>query len=118
MIRPSAQTPQVWLHVEPVDFRKQIAGLAAIVESDLERDPFADAIYGFTNKRRNQCRLLTWERNGFILWGKRLEKGRFHWPSCAEAVVALSANDLNFLLDGYDIVHWQPHPTLHFVSVA
>ena len=102
----------------PVDFRNQINGLSAMVENDLELDPFADAIYVFTNKRRNQCRLLTWERNGFVLWTKRLEKGRFHWPKHDADQYPLTAQELNFLLDGYDLSKWQPHASLHYTAVS
>jgi transposase len=70
------------IHVyhDPVDMRKSIDGLAAIVELELERSPFAPALFVFCNRQRDKVKLLYWERNGFVLWYKRLEKQRFKWP--------------------------------------
>jgi transposase len=79
---------EVWLHREPVDFRRQINGLVLIVEQEMEADPFAKRVYAFTNRRRDRARLLYWDRNGFALWLKRLEKDRFPWPDDgAETIV-------------------------------
>ena len=75
MIRPPNEGIEVWLCVEPVDFRKQIPGLAALVQDTLAMDPFSTHLFVFTNRRRTQCRILYWERCGFVLWQKRLERG-------------------------------------------
>jgi len=80
MIRPSGSGVEVYVCLEPVDFRKQSAGLAALVQVELELDPFAPALFVFTNRRRTGVKILTWERNGFVLWFKRLERHHFHWP--------------------------------------
>jgi transposase len=117
MIRPSGVGVAVFLCVEPVDFRKQSAGLAEIVQGDLTLNPFDRAIFGFVNRRRNQCRLLMWERNGFVLWGKRLEKELFSWPQANSATLSLSMQELNWLLDGLDLSRWRPHRALQFESV-
>ena len=103
MIRPANEGIEVWLCVEPVDFRKQITGLATLVQDALAMDPFSTQLFVFTNRRRTQCRILYWEKCGFVLWQKRLERARFAWPRRADAVVNLSGAQLNFLLDGYDI---------------
>jgi transposase len=59
--------------------------------------------------------LLLWERNGFILWYKRLERDKFHWPRDLEqTVLTLSIEQLNWLLDGYDVWRMKPHQSLHF----
>ena len=80
MIRPPNEGIEVWLCVEPVDFRKQIMGLAALVQDTLAMDPFSTQWFVFANRRRTQCRILYWERCGFVLWQKRLERARFAWP--------------------------------------
>ena len=103
MIRPANEGIDVWLCVEPVDFRKQITGLATLVQDAMAMDPFSTQLFVFTNRRRTQCRILYWERCGFVLWQKRLERARFAWPRRTDAVVNLSGAQLNFLLDGYDI---------------
>jgi hypothetical protein len=79
MKRPSADLSAVFVCLEPVDFRKGINGLAALLEAGLEQNPFAAALYVFSNRRRDRVKILYWERNGFCLWQKRLEKERFHW---------------------------------------
>ena len=117
MIRPAGDGLEVYLCVEPVDFRKQAAGLAALVQDALERDPFSSKLFVFTNRRRTQCRILVWERTGFVLWSKRLEKARFPWPKHSDTVVSLDVRELNLLLDGYDIWRFQPHETLRFASM-
>lgn len=116
MMRPSGEMA-VYLCVQPMDMRKQITGLAAVVQGDLELDPFSAAIFGFVNRRRTQCRLLMWERNGFVLWTKKLEEHKFHWPRVGDGVATLTMQELNWLLDGLDLRRWQPHAALQFESV-
>ena len=118
MIRPSAELGEVYICIEPVDFRKQAPGLAAVVQDELALDPFCEQIFAFTNRRRDRVRLLVWERNGFVLWSKRLERQRFHWPGSEEAVMTLSGQELNWLLDGFDLSRWQPHRRLDYRWVA
>jgi len=122
MLRPPNELPAVYVCTEPVDFRKGIVGLAALVEEMLGVDPFGEHLFAFTNRRRDRCRLLVWERNGFVLWQKRLEKERFHWPrvppDAEREVVTLSGQELNWLLDGFDLRHWRPHRRLQFASVG
>ncbi len=117
MIRPANDGIEVYLCLEPVDFRRQINGLATLVQDTLAMNPFSARLFGFTNHRRNQCRLLVWERNGFVLWTKRLEKQRFTWPKRSDTVVNLTGAELNLLLDGYDIWRMRPHPTLAYASM-
>ena len=103
---------------EPVDFRKAINGLSILVSEELELDPFSAQLFAFCNRRRDQVKLLLWERNGFVLWQKRLEKDRFAWPRTHEVgVVELSGRELNWLLDGIDIFRNKPHAALEFSRV-
>ena len=81
----------VYLHRQPVDFRKQINGLSVIVQEAMDLDPFAEALFGFSTRRRDRLKLLYWHKNGFCLWLKRLEKDRFIWPLTILATVALPA---------------------------
>jgi len=107
---------EVWLHREPVDFRKQINGLVLLVEQEIGADPFARRIYAFTNRRRDRARLLYWDRNGFALWLKRLEKHRFPWPEGEEATVIVGRRELGWLLDGIDFFRLCPHRDLFYES--
>ena len=117
MIRPPNEGIEVYLCVEPVDFRRQINGLATIVQDKLALDPFSAKLFLFTNRRHTECRILYWERTGFVLWTKRLEKARFAWPKKTDTVLTLTGAELNLLLDGYDIWRFKPHETLRYASM-
>ena len=118
MMRPSNDLAAVYLCIEPVDFRKQINGLAAIVSEALALDPFSEQLFVFTNRRRDRVKVLYWERSGFCLWMKRLERERFHWPKADTETVTLSGQELNWLLDGFDLSRWRPHRRLDYQWVA
>jgi len=108
---------KVFLHREPVDGRKSINGLAALVEQGLGLDPFARAVYVFSNKRRDRIKLLLWDRTGFWLLFKRLEADRFVWPK-ASAVVELSIEQLQWLLDGIELEAMRGHPVREYRRTA
>jgi len=75
--------PDVYLHRQFVDFRKSINGLAALVESELALSAMSGALFVFCNKGRDKLKILYWDRTGFALWYKRLEKDKFKWPVSA-----------------------------------
>ena len=68
MMRPDAKVEKVYLYPKPVDFRKSIDGLAALVELDIKAAVFDPVLFVFLNKPRNRVKILYWERNGFCLW--------------------------------------------------
>ncbi|QLB57932.1 IS66 family insertion sequence element accessory protein TnpB [Pseudomonas plecoglossicida] len=76
-MRPDAKVEKVYLYPKPVDFRKSIDGLAALVELDIKVAVFDPVLFVFLNKPRNRVKILYWERNGFCLWLKRLDSERF-----------------------------------------
>ena len=115
MIRPGIETA-VFLYTEPVDMRKSINGLAALIEQETDLNLFDPQLFVFCNRQRDKIKLLYWEKNGFVLWYKRLEKFRFKWPG-KEAPATIDGNLLNQLLDGYDIRPQVPHPTLSYTSL-
>ena len=103
MIRPSAGAV-VYLCVAPTDLRKQAASLALLVEQSSKREVFAPTLYVFSNSRRDRIRILFWERNGLVLWSKRLERKRFIWPRVsAEDTLSMTGEQLHRLLDGFDV---------------
>jgi len=103
MIRPIASA-RVYLCVAPIDLRKQAASLALLVEQSLKRDVFAPALYVFSNAKRDRIRILYWERNGLVLWSKRLEQQHFIWPREVDGdTVSMDGGTLNQLLDGFDV---------------
>ncbi|CAM4264043.1 IS66 family insertion sequence element accessory protein TnpB [Vreelandella rituensis] len=118
MIRPSADL-NVYLCREPVDMRKQIDGLALLVQEVMDLNPFDQALFVFGNRQRDKVKLLFWERNGFVVWYKRLERERFKWPTHLEGdSVTLSGQELNWLLDGVDLKAVNPHKALYFQCVG
>lgn len=117
MIRPVEEV-RVHLCRDAVDFRKQIRGLSVVVEEAFELDPFSAHVFAFCNRRRDHVKLLLWERNGFVLWQKKLEKDRFPWPrKLAQDVIELTGRELNWLLDGMDVFAIKPHGELSYETV-
>lgn len=114
VMRPARSLSQVYLYQQPVDFRKSFNGLAAIVERELGHNVFAGNLYAFTNKRHNKIKCLFWERNGFVLYYKSLAEEKFNWPSVGDALITLSGEQINWLLDGYDLSAMQAHKKLHY----
>lgn len=110
---------EVYLHRDPVDFRKAINGLSLIVSEEMELSPFDSAVFVFCNKRRSQLKVLYWDESGFALWQKRLEKERFKWPKQSnEETIKLSGEQWHWLLRGFDIMQIKPHKTLIYRSVG
>jgi transposase len=114
----------VYVCARPVDFRKGIGSLAVLVEAQLKLDPFAEALFVFTNRHCTAIKILYWERNGFCLWQKRLEKDRFIWPKPNQTngrtdsgTVSLTLQQLEWLLAGFDINRMKPHQALRYQSV-
>ena len=116
MVVTSANT-KVYLAAGITDMRKAINGLSMLVEDQLELDPFSGHLFVFCNRRRNMIKVLYWDRNGFCLWQKRLEKYRFRWPESWEQVLKLDQRQLNWLLDGLEIQQTRAHGRLSYSTV-
>jgi len=92
---------RVYLACGKTDMRKQINGLMAIVEGSFRLDPYNGALFVFCNRNRDRIKILEWDGDGFWLYFKRLEKGRFRWPEPGEdATMTLSGEELSILLGG------------------
>jgi transposase len=87
---------------KPVDFRKGMDSLAALVMQALASDPFAGDVFIFRSKRSDRLKLLVWDGSGLCLVTKRLESGTFTWPPVREGSVTLSAAQLRLLFSGMD----------------
>lgn len=97
----------------------RIDGLAALVQHVLGRDPFSAQLFVFTHRRPDKIKILAWDRTGFIVWYKRFEKDRFHWPRRDQGTtVTISGQQLHWLLDGYDITRMTPHATVTYTCAA
>ena len=101
MIGPTGAV-RVMVATKPVDFRKGMEGLAALVREAMQADPFCGAVYVFRAKRADRVKLIFWDGTGMVLVAKRLEDGKFRWPGVQDAVMRLSAAELQALLEGLD----------------
>lgn len=94
---------RVYLATEPADMRKSFDGLAALAQGVLELDPLSGHLFVFVNRRRDRLKILYWDRDGFALWAKRLERGTFRIPAVADGRVEMTAAELAALLAGIDL---------------
>lgn len=117
-MRPRQDLPEVYLCKAPVDFRKCIQGLAVLVEAELAQGPFSERLFVFRNRRRDAVKILYWEKSGFCLWQKKLEQARFKCPvHLGGDVIILDGQQLNWLLDGYDLRYLQPYKALKYKTL-
>ncbi len=100
----------IYLHRNPVDFRKGIIGLSAYVQANMELDPFSSALFLFTNKKRNSVKMLYWDKTGFALWHKVLDCEKFPWPrKVSLETIIITDQQLDWLLQGIDFFKLSPH---------
>lgn len=101
---------KIYFYGQPVDFRKQISGLASIVDTEFQGELFQSSWFVFISRDRQKAKILYWRGTGFALWQLRLESDRFDLgsPRFLEKRT-LSWLDLGRLLDGYNIFRGDPH---------
>ena len=109
---------RVYLAAGSTDMRKQINSLSILVQERMELDPFSGSVFVFCNRRRSTVKALYWDRNGFCLWQKRLERDRFRWPETAKEVLNISPRELRWLLDGLELMQSGAHRQLQYSSVT
>ncbi len=108
---------KVYLAVGSTDMRKSINGLSIMVEDYLDMDPFCGHLFAFCNRRRNIIKILYWDRNGFCLWHKRLEKHSFKWPVFPEDVMEIDQRELSWLIEGLDPGEIRAHEKLSYATL-
>lgn len=96
-------TVRVFVATEPADLRRSLDGLSALVREGMRGNPLSGNLFVFHNRRRNRSKVLYWDRSGMCVWYKRLEKGRFRFPSSAEASLEVEWSELQLLLEGIDL---------------
>ena len=101
MIGPPAGV-RVYLAAGVTDMRKGFDGLAALVQQRLRQDPFGGAVYAFRGKRGDLVKLLWYDGQGLCLFSKRMDRGRFVWPSTATGSIVMTPAQLSMLLEGID----------------
>lgn len=118
MLRPYGEGLKVYLHRKPIDMRKGRNSLAVLAREVLGVDPCSSALFVFIGKRYDALKILNFDINGFALWHKVIEsEQRWHWPRLLEEEsIALTGEQLHWLMDGYDV--WAgPHRPVHFQHV-
>ena len=106
---------RVFLALGATDMRKAINGLSLLVADELEGELFNGDYFAFCNRARTIVKILYWDRNGFCLWQKRLEKDHFKWPKEQLETREIGKKELTWLLDGLDIR--QAHEKLSYTTI-
>ena len=101
---------EIFLVTGATDMRKSFNGLMAIVESELHRDPLSGGLFVFSNRRRDRLKILFWDKIGFWVCAKRLERGTFAWPEANATSVELTGEELVLLLGGIDLASARRRP--------
>jgi len=108
---------RVYLVLGHTDMRKAINGLSILVEDQLHQDPFCGHLFVFCNRRRNIVKILYWDRNGFCLWQKRLEKHFFRWPESEYQLMTIDQHQLGWLLQGLSLDQVRAHQALDYTTM-
>lgn len=95
---------RIYLATKPVDMRNRFDGLSALVKRHLGQNVYSGHLFAFVSRRGDRIKILTWDRGGFVLFYKRLERGRFRLPELSQEKEALQLDgaQLSMLLDGID----------------
>jgi transposase len=97
---PSSDASRIFAYNQPTDMRKSFQGLLALVQRVFtEHDPYSGSLFVFVNRRGNYIKILSWDRTGFVLYAKKLERGRFALPG-EDDTQEISEKALRFILDG------------------
>jgi transposase len=107
---------RIFLRPGHTDMRKAVYGLTVIVQEEMACDPFSGSVYLFCNQKRNLLKAVYWDKTGFWLSQKRLEKDKFPWPEDEKEAMELSAEQLQMLLSGIDF--FKVHKELFYKKVA
>jgi transposase len=94
---------QIWCATTPTDLRRGFDGLAALVRTQLRGDLLSGHLFVFHNKKADRLKILYWDRDGLVLWYKRLERGRYHFPAADATSLELTPGQLQMILDGVDV---------------
>ena len=95
---------KIFISTKPADMRKSFFGLSLLVQDVLNKNPLSGHLFVFVNKRANKIKVLYWDRNGFSLWYKQLEKGAFRIPRIQDAsCFAVTVSELSLILEGIDL---------------
>ena len=100
---------KVYIGLGSTDMRKSIDSLGILVSEHLKENVLSGHLFVFCNRCRTIMKILCWDRNGFCLWHKRLERDKFRWPESEKDVQEISMQQLRWLMDGLDIRQARAH---------
>lgn len=109
---PDLSSIQIYVKPGVTDMRKQINGLTVIAEEQMNLPPGSGSLFLFCSRDRKLMKCIWWDRNGFCLWLKRLERDKFPGPNTEEQAKEITAEQLKMLLAGIDF--WHAHQKLSF----
>ncbi len=109
---------QIFLCRDPVDMRKQQNGLTMIIQTELKKNVFEKALFVFLNRKGSLIRMLYWDDTGFAVWSKTLEKDAYRWPQkwFEYPQLTMTSEQLEFLLQGVDLVAMKRHKSIEYRS--
>jgi len=103
-------TVRVFVAVAGADLRKGYDGLAQLARDAIKEDPLSGHLFVFSNRKRNRIKIIYWDRDGFAIWMKRLERGTYRWPSPTSDHVEWTAAELAAVLGGIDLKATRKRP--------
>jgi transposase len=111
-------TLRIFLAVEPADMRKGFDGLAQLTRERIAEDPLSGHLFVFRNKRHDRIKILYWDRDGFALWYKRLEKGVFRFPEAKDGRVEVTPAEMAAVLEGIDLSRARRLPRFKLAALS
>ena len=113
---PDFKNIQIYVKPGITDMRKQVNGLSILAEEDMELNPGSGSLFLFCSRDKKLLKSIWWDKNGFCLFQKRLEKGKHPWPDTDEQAREIDSVQLKMLLDGIDF--WNAHETLSYQEIT
>jgi transposase len=98
---------RIYIATAPADMRRSFDSLAGMTREVLGQDPLSGHLFVFRNRNGDRVKILAWDRSGFVLWYKRLERGTFRFPAPVTGTIELDAAELTLILEGIDLANAQ-----------
>lgn len=110
------ENAKIFVRPGSTDLRKGVTGLAEIIENGMKLNALSESVFLFCNKNHKLLKVIFWDKSGFWIAQKRLEKSTWPWPMSEDAAREINSGQLEMLLCGIDF--WRAHEELHFKSVS
>ena len=117
MLGDISRAEGIYLACGYTDLRRGIDGLAQLVQTQFQMDPFGSRLFLFCGRRSDRIKALLWEGDGFVLLYKRLESGRFQWPRSEQELRRLTWQEVRWLLEGLSVDQPKAHKSMGRVAL-